>query len=131
MKPAANAQQKPLKTAKPHNTHTSMKFVIVLANCFALLPVEKAISNHVEHLCFRWRSLKILYAVITLMAAGFTLITGIIYLFEMSTFEMIGKSFYRKLDLKYPHQFFCSWICVLYQLDHFGDCVFAFGAEMA
>lgn len=92
MKPAPGTDQKPVKRPKPHNTHTSMKFVIILANCFALLPVEGATSNNVENVRFRWKSFKILYATVTLLAAMFTLITGIIYLFELSSFEMIGKN---------------------------------------
>lgn len=72
------------------NTHNSMKFVIILANCFALLPVEGAIMSNVGYLHFRWKSFKILYSIIILLAAIFTLGTGIVYLFEMSSFEMIG-----------------------------------------
>lgn len=75
---------------KYHNTHNSMKFALVFANCFALLPVEGAVHGDVNHLKFRWKSFKIVYTIITLLAAGFTLGTGIVYLFKMSSFEMIG-----------------------------------------
>lgn len=92
MKPAPDAPQNQLKDSKLHNTHISLKFVIILANCFALLPVEGVMSNDVAELHFRWKSCKIFYAFITLLAAIFTLTTGIIYLFWTSSFEMIGET---------------------------------------
>lgn len=90
MKPISGIDLNKQKNIKSHNIHNSMKFVIRLANCFALLPVEGATQNDLDYLQFRWKSLKIFYAIITLLAAGYTLGTGIVYLIKISSFEMIG-----------------------------------------
>lgn len=90
MKTVPDIGQDKQKTLNTQNTYNSMKFITFLANCFALLPVDGGIFGDLEYLNFRWKSFKILYSAITLLAAIFTLSTGLMYLFKMSSFEMIG-----------------------------------------
>lgn len=75
---------------KQQGIQNSMRFVVILANCFALLPVEGIKSKHTNDLKFTWKSLKIIYTMIVLMAAVLKLGVGLIYLFKNSSFDMIG-----------------------------------------
>lgn len=69
----------------------SMRFVVILANCFALLPVEGISSPSTSDLKFTWKSLKVVYVIIVLTAAVGKLGVGLIYLFKDSSFDMIGR----------------------------------------
>lgn len=82
-----------IKLQKSRNlttTEKSLRFVVILANCFGLLPVSGVISEE-ESLHFKWKSSKVLYSLIMTMAASYTLIVGVIYLTQWSTLNLICK----------------------------------------
>lgn len=49
--------------------HESMKIIIVIANCFGLLPVSGVRSASAEDLNFKWNSPKVFYSLIVLTVA--------------------------------------------------------------
>lgn len=85
------------KTSINSNTErsvqNSMRFVVILGNSFALLPVEGISSESASDLKFTWKSLKIIYVLIVLAAAVGKLGIGLIYLFKDSSFDVIGAKF--------------------------------------
>lgn len=73
------------------NVIKSTAFIIILGNIFALLPVE-GILNQKQGLRFTLKTWKVVYVAVILMAAAFMLVVGITYLFQKSSFEVIGRS---------------------------------------
>lgn len=78
------------KTREMSTSEKSLQFIVIMANCFSLLPVSGVASK--EHdLYFNWRSLKVLYSLVMTAAAFYTLVAGIIFLTQKSSFSLIGK----------------------------------------
>lgn len=71
-------------------TEKSLSFVIIMANCFALLPVSATTSTKQVH-HFRWNLFKLSYSLVMTAASFYTLIAGMIYLTHRSTLYLIGK----------------------------------------
>lgn len=63
----------------------------MLANCFALLPVEGINSKSASDLKFTWKSWKMLYVLLVLTAAIGKLCIGLVYLLKNSSFDIIGE----------------------------------------
>lgn len=72
------------------NVINSTAFIVMLGNVFALLPVE-GILNQKRGLRFTLKTWKVVYVAVILMAAAFMLVVGITYLFQKSSFEVIGE----------------------------------------
>lgn len=73
-------------------TEKSLSFVVIMANCFGLLPVPATVSTkqtHQHHL--KWKLFKLFYSLVMTAASFYTLIAGMIYLMHRSTFYLIGK----------------------------------------
>lgn len=75
------------------NVIKSTAFIVLLGNIFALLPVE-GIFNQKQGLRFTLKTWKVVYVAVMLVAAAFMLVVGIIYLFQKSSFEVIGRSWW-------------------------------------
>lgn len=71
-------------------TQESLRFIVIMANCFALLPVSGVISNE-KYFHFNWKSLKLLYSLVVTAASFYTLVVGAIYLTQRTSLSLIGK----------------------------------------
>lgn len=68
-----NAKNK-LNKSSNNNLHESIAFVVILAQCFALMPVNNIIKNSdVSQIKFKWFSFKLLYSIAN-MAGAITLV---------------------------------------------------------
>lgn len=85
-----NVNTKLKKPSEICTTEKSLRYMVIMANCFALLPVTGAASEEQVHNS-KWKLLKLFYSLIMTAASFCTLITGMIYLSHRSTFYLIGK----------------------------------------
>lgn len=79
------------KTRGTSTTEKSLRFVLILGNCFGLFPVN-GVTSEEKGLSFDWKSAKVVYSLVITLAAACTLIVGVISLTERSSFTLVGKS---------------------------------------
>lgn len=61
---------------------SSVKFILVMGQCFALLPVDGVMKSKLIYLKFKWKSWKCIYAICCLLCTNFMILMGTIYLFQ-------------------------------------------------
>lgn len=69
----------------------TLKIMIVVANCFGLLPVDGATKDSVDDLRFNWRSLKTIYSLFLLLLGSFKLVANILYVIHKYSFPAMSK----------------------------------------
>lgn len=90
MKVLEDVRIKLYKSREISTSEKSLQSIVIMANCFGLLPVNGVTSKE-QDLHFNWRSLKVFYSLITTAASFYTLIAAVIYLTQKSTFSLISK----------------------------------------
>lgn len=91
MKPVSNIKTDLQNARKMSTTEKSLRFIVILGNFFGLFPVSGDMSQE-KGFSFNWKSLKVQYSCLIMVVAFCTLIVGVVYLPERSTFLLVGKS---------------------------------------
>lgn len=80
------------KQKQPPSTQTTVKFIVILAQCFTLLPIDGVTSTTPADLKFTWKSWKIFYTILTFFSTFFVILMGMVHFFlGILKFERIGK----------------------------------------
>lgn len=58
-------------TAKSRNLHTTLKWVLFVAQCFAQMPVIGITEPDARYLKFTWRSWRVVYCILNIIGSGF------------------------------------------------------------
>lgn len=73
-------------------THNVIKFIILIAQCFALLPVDGVTSANVEDLKFKWFTKKSFFTALSFIATLFVVVMGFQHSIILGVkFNQIGK----------------------------------------
>lgn len=83
------------KTKCIPTTEKSLRFIIILGNCFGLFPVC-GIASAEQNIHFKFTSSKFLYSGIMATLSFCTLIVGVTYLMQRSSFSLVGESNIKK-----------------------------------
>lgn len=83
-------EKKVLKPRKEKSLHSSIAFVLVLAECFGQLPIQGVTSPDVQSLHFTWKSWKTVYSLLICIGASFVSLMQIVTLLTkgMNLFEI-------------------------------------------
>lgn len=88
---------------QPKLTHRSIKFVIIMAQIFGLMPVNGVISNNPSYLRFTYRSFKFVYSTLFLIGSIAVALIGINHsLAEGWAFGDLSK------DFTFKHYLICK-----------------------
>lgn len=69
---------------------TSLKIIVIFANCFGLLPISGVTSGSASELKFHWISFKTAYSLFLLLLGAFKLIANVLYLFQKYSFPTMS-----------------------------------------
>lgn len=89
-----DANSKVIKIRPQINVLSSVRFILLMGQCFALLPIDGVLSNEVTNLKFSWKSYKSFYSIIYFISTTFILLINTIYFFQFGfTLSQYGEFF--------------------------------------
>lgn len=66
-------------TSKNRSIHRSLKWILLLAQCFGQIPVQGITDPDARHLRFMWKSWRVLYCLLNCIGAGILTVFYVYY----------------------------------------------------